>query len=233
VVTARRTRSNLLAIAPLLALGLAGTADAGQLKCSSHRLASADYAALKREARRAFGVHAIDWKSLHACMNPGKGRTWLQGVPEPQPDGTVYEPGATCMRDSGRWRCEVDVARRLLVTTDVGGSPRSFDLHLPLTWAVEDARRLLFRTIDLARKLSHQPICGAPAGQAPGVAADELNWEAEVRQMPPETPVESAIYEEDGTTSVSLNGLQFDFAGTVGDVDAREFRCWGEIVIVT
>jgi hypothetical protein len=231
VLIARRTRPTLLAVVTLLALS--ATADAGRLKCTSRTMTSGDHAAMKREAKRAFGAHAIDWKSLHACMNPGTGRIWLQGVPEPQPDGSVHEPGATCRRDSGPWRCEVDVARRLLVTTDVGGSLRSFDLYLPLTFAVEDARRLLFRTIDLARKLSAQPVCGAAAGQASGLSADDMNWEAEVRQMPSEATIQSSIYEENGTTSVSLNGLQFDFAGTAGDVDAREFKCWGESVMVT
>lgn len=232
MLTAHRT-STALAIASLFVLLLSAPADAGQFVCKSRTMTSRDHAAMKSVAKHAFAPHVIDWKSLHACMNPGSGRTWMQGIPEPQPDGTVVEPGVECERKSGPWRCEVGVGRSLLTTSAVGDRQQPFELSLPEQFSVDGARRMLARTIELARNLGAQPVCGEPAGQISAWQKDVPNWEAEVRQMPPDAPVQSSIYEHDGTTTVSLGGFEFDFDGTTGDVDARKFRCWGVPVVVT
>jgi len=120
----------------------------------------------------------------------------------------------------------------LLVTSAVGDREQVFEMYLPLELAVEDARRMLRRAIELARNLAAQPVCGAPAGGTPGWKANSPDWEDEIRRMPPGAPIESSIYEHDGTTTVSLGQYEFDFAGTTGDVEAREFKCWGIPVIV-
>jgi len=217
----------------MVALMMAAPADAGQFICNWQTMTSSDRAAMKIAAKRAFAPHVIDWKSLHTCMNPGSGRTWLKGNPEPQSDGTVHEPGLICTRGTGRWRCDVSVARRLPITSLIGERQQPFELYLPPALAVEEARRMLVRTIELARKLAAQPVCGAPEGAAPNPEAAYLDWEADIRKLPPETPIEGSIYEFAETTTVSLGEIEFDFDGTTGDLETREFRCWGIPIIVT
>ena len=233
---ARQTRATLAAVAVLFALAVAAPAGAGLLKCDSRTMTSPDYVAMKKAARRAMAGHVIDWKTLDTCMNPNSGRVWMTAIPEPQADGTVLEPGTTCGRYYGPWRCEKSLARRLQTTSAIGERQQAFDLTLPLAMAVEDARRMLARTIELARNLAAQPECGAPASESAREVSDwwkeTLNWEANVTRLPPDTPVPGAIFEHDETTTVSLGEIEFDFAGARGDVEARKFQCWGVPIVV-
>jgi len=217
----------------MLATLVAAPAGAAQMICEFQTMTASDHAAMKKAARKAFAPHVVDWKSLHTCMNPGRGLTWLKGVHEPQPDGTIHEPGMTCTRQTGRWQCEVASARRLPIAIAVGERQQRFELYLPLALAVEDARRMLARTIELARKLTAQPVCGATEGAVPNPEAVYLNWEADIRKLPPDIPIEASIYEFAETTTVSIGDIEFDFDGTSGDMEARKFRCWGIPIIVT
>jgi hypothetical protein len=92
---------------------------------------------------------------------------------------------------------------------------------------------MLARTIELARNLGAQRVCGSPAGEIPKWAVDEPSWEEQVRLTPLDAPIEASIHEEDGMTTVSIDDRYFEFAGTSSDADTPEFRCWGVTVTVT
>jgi hypothetical protein len=225
--------SSILAAIALLAALVAVPANAGTIKCNSKSMSSSDYASMKGAATRAASAHVIDWKSVVACMNPGRGLTWIRGVHEPQPDGTVNEPGITCRRDARRWSCEVDIARRLETMGAIGEQQLPFRLYLSPNLAVEDARRLLARTLALGQNLSAQAVCGVPPNSPPGWMGDLQYWKGMLKHAPSDPPIGGGIREENGTTTVALGDLEFDFDGDSGDVDARKFRCWGVAVIVT
>jgi hypothetical protein len=230
---AHRSRSIIATLVLFTALTAASPAGAGQFICKSRTMTSSDYASMKSSAKRAGAPHIFDWKSLHVCMNPGSGMVWLKGVHEPQADGTVHEPGTTCRRGTGPWKCEVEVARSLLTSNSIGDRQQAFKLYMPPAFAVQDARTLLARAIERARNLRAQRVCGAPEGQIPLWPADDPGWEAQIRLTPLDRPIQASIYLEAGATTVSIDDYYFEFSGTTGDVDAREFRCWGQTVVVT
>jgi hypothetical protein len=203
------------------------------LRCASKTITMSDYAALKGTANRAAVPHQLDWRRPSICMNPGRGRAWIDAHAEPQPDGSVIEPSVSCDRDTGRWHCEAGHRRTLKISLAIGGQPQAFDLAIPVGLNVEEVRQFISRVFGDAPALTYREACDATTDRR------RTQWEIDAEQelhdafKPRGGVISGAIMEDANATTFAIDSLEIRYSRKPADVAGRTLSCWTIVVVVT
>ncbi len=212
----------------------ASQAHAGVLKCDSRRMSASDFNAVKSVARRAAGNHVLDWQKVSPCMNPGRGRVWIEAKAEPQADGSVVALALECLREARPWKCKILTRRWLKFSIPLAGREQQFVLDIPEHVSVEGVRRFTARAFETAGALTSLGYCGATPEDPP------TSWDANAEVRLRETmalkgsPISGSIVEDAESTSLYLeDSVVLSFSRLPDDVDEKTFKCWSEIVVVT
>ncbi len=208
-------------------------ANAGVLRCDYRTMVKADYAALKSAATRTAAPHLLDWHGFSPCMNPGSGRAWIDARPEPQPDGSRLDFRATCERDIGPWKCELEVNRHYEFALPLNGHERKFDFVIPEHLAVAEARALVARALEKAPTLRQVEGCGAKPDDPPDAWYSNARKELVEALASGESPITGSIQEDADSTEVFLSDdIGFRYSRIPDAASEKTFQCWATYVVV-
>jgi hypothetical protein len=192
-----------------------------------------DYKAMKSVALRSTPDHMLDWKSVSACMNPGRGITWVDAVEEPQPDGSVHLPQVTCMRNNGPWKCDTVVVRELRFALPEGAGAQPMVVRIPMEFDVTDVRVLAARALEIVPGLTWKDACGVDLDRQP--TESDKAWEEEIHTIvnPQLKPIEAEIQEAGDTTTFMIGlSLGLEFSKAEKKASDKKFKCWSTIIVV-
>src|SRR5262249_8287715 len=147
-------------------------------------------------------AHVLNWGEVSACMNPGRGRVWIAGKPESQPDGTRIDLNVLCLREEGPWKCEVLSQRRYEFSVPVSGQEQKFRLDIPLQLDAGEARAFAALAFGKGAMISVIDACGARADEPRDPRDDEYDRDLHSTFAPRGQPV-------DGSIDVTDQGMNF------------------------
>jgi hypothetical protein len=143
----------------LCAAALPSVSHAGLLKCDSRQITAQDFEKATSAARRIAGKSKLAKGLPSICMNPGRGRLWFEGEPEPQADGSVINPHFLCTREIGPWSCEALETRVATFAVLRDGVEHALVFELPADLAMTDARPMVTRAFELGPALRESQEC--------------------------------------------------------------------------
>jgi hypothetical protein len=208
-------------------------ASAGMLRCQSKTIVEGDFNKMKHAATRTAKAHKLDWSRPYVCMNPGRGRVWVDAFPETQGDGTILRPSALCTRDTGPWKCEINSNRVFRETLSIEGKSQPFEVFVPPTWAVDDIRKFVVRGFTAARELTSEQYCG---GSGSPIQPD---WAANVQKdlrdavALRDEPIGGSIYDRPNATELVIGDISLQFSLHPPEVERKVLECWAIQIIVT
>jgi hypothetical protein len=230
-VRAARTNSGLFFSIALLAL--APHAQAQYLECASNRITAPDAARAFSSAKRAAGSLKVIKSSLGVCMNPGRGRAWLDAAPESQPDGSELRHALLCTRGTGPWGCELSTNRYATIDVDRAGTRRHVEMNLPKEFDIVLARRLVAHAFELGSGLKNSDECGAsPVLPETTLTDQRLQETYDLFGGNVEDITGNIDVYPDGSLAVIVNDFMIFFTPPVDGGD-WQFKCWAEEVVVT
>ena len=206
-------------------------AHAGLLKCNSHTMTSVDYVAMKRAATKTAAAHELDWSHVSPCMNPGRGRVWISGKPEPQPDGTRVDLAAICERRQAPWKCEIQSQRRYAFSMPISGRVQKFDLELPMELGVEETRAFVAQAFERGATLSIRDACSRRADTPRTADDDEEDRNLHDAFTAREQPFQGSIEIGDRSMTLSTASYAFEFSRE-SPSDPWTFKCWWVVIVV-
>jgi len=231
-----RARSlTLLFFAAIAAcLPLSAPVDAGVLRCDSKTMSRRDYDFMKSTASKAARGHTIDWRSLRTCMNPGRGRVWMDAIEEPQADGSVHAPAISCERDHSPWKCEVEPIRLFRLSVPYNGREQPFVVQVPMDLEVEDIRVLTARSFEMAQRLTWKESCAVNSHGSPS------DWDKYAEEglreffAPRDEPIWGWIQQEDDFTSFSIGlDISLNFSQAEKKASDKAFKCWERNLVIS
>ncbi len=207
-------------------------ARAGVLKCESRTMRATDYAAMKRAATKAAAPRMLNWSDPTPCMNPGRGRVWVNVRPAFQPDGTRIDSAVICMRESGPWKCEVESQRRYEFSLPISGRDQKFKLSIPIHLTADEARDFVAVAFEKAASITVQDACDRRSNEARTAQDDEYDRDLQATFAASDEPFEGSVAISNRGMTLSTNSYSLEFSRATPS-DPWIFRCWWEVIVVT
>ena len=201
-------------------------------KCNSQTLVREDYAAMKRKATKAAAGHVLDWKDTSTCSQTRHAHVWINGKPEPQPDGTKHDPSVLCERERGPWTCDLNVQRWYEFSVPILGREQKFALQLPMQLGTGEARAFAAQAFEKGTTLSVLDACDRRTDEARTSRDDELERDlrAEFTLTGEMRGGSIGIYE--GSWSLDMGSFTLLFS-RASPADPWVFKCWAFPIVVT
>jgi plasmid stabilization system protein ParE len=166
------------------------------------------------------GTHIFDWNTVVAHRRGATLRFTVEGLPEPQRDGSVAEPLADCVGARDDWNCAVSIVRTLYTQVETAGRQRPLLVFIADDLDTAEAGAVVRAAFATLPGLADAQRCGDAATAARG-RLDGLR--AAFASGPARMPLvvgrdETRIF----VRSIFFN-LNFIRGGAAG---RHEFDCW-------
>ncbi len=146
----RRARAIVPAILAALALCscVATRQDRSYQPLSPTTLSSRELRDAKTAVAPIAETHVFDWNTVSAQRQRKLLHVTVEALPEPQADGSVFQPLADCIRGPVDWDCEVRIERSLYTQVDVRGARQRVVVRIANGIEVANAESLVRRAYE-------------------------------------------------------------------------------------
>jgi hypothetical protein len=174
-------------------------------------------------------THVFDWNTVTARRKGTSLHVLVSALPEPQTDGSIFEPQAECFGEPDGWSCEVRISHSLYTQVEVHGMNRRVAITIRDRLAATEAAALVQRALEVLPSVAGSSECSDVLIRGGGTI-DEL------RAAFANTGVEMPLLVGRDGARLRVRRRQFEmkFERVDGDPHAHAFVCWSdEPILVT